>query len=134
MPKNSFSFKSFVFFNHADPAGILFFNRVFDYAHNCLEAYTFSSPGMWDLWFKNEEFAAPLVSCNAQFKKPILCGKEIEIILNISEVKNTSVTFLFKILQENQLSCEVTTTHVFVDKKTFKKIPIPEIIKSRLEF
>ena len=133
MSKDTFSYKTFVFFNHADPAGILLFNRVFDYAHNCLEAYASSKSGMWEYWFNNDEYAVPLVSCNAQFKKPIYCGKEVEVNLNICEVKNSSITFLFKILQDNQLSCEVTTTHVFVNKKTFEKIPIPQIIRSQLE-
>ncbi len=82
-----FSTKQLCCFGLSDPAGILFFKNVFELAHQNLEQFISSSDFGWDAWFSNPEWAAPVIHCDAQYRSPILSGKELQVDLFLEQKK-----------------------------------------------
>ena len=128
MSSISFHDTQLISFKDADPAGILFFSRVYDIAHICLENFTIQSGLGWKFWFSNPDFAAPLIHSEAVYKSPILAGLPCEIEMRLAQISDHSLTFEFDISQRGQHTCKVKTSHVFISKSERTKIKIPEQI------
>ncbi|MCB9025841.1 MAG: acyl-CoA thioesterase [Bdellovibrionaceae bacterium] len=125
MSKLLFTQEYFAYFSLSDPAGILFFQNVFELAHQTFEDYIKQSDIGWGNWFQNPTWAAPLVHCDSHFVAPIKCGENIKIDLFLEKTTKSSFTLSYKLTQFQKQCCEVTTTHVFVSKETQSKIDIP---------
>ena len=90
-----------VYFEHTDMAGVLFFSRVFDLAHACLEDYVASQNIGWDFWFKNNDFKVKL-------------GPIIE-----NDIRKYHVTYRFRFLQEKPAYLRLSF-FVFLEKSELK--------------
>lgn len=128
MNKVLFSYKTFSYFHLSDPAGILFFQRVFDLAHQALEQFVNETQLGWSNWFQHPDWAVPLVHCESHYQAPILSGRIIDIDLSLEKTTTSSLTFQYDIKQDSKVCCQVSTTHVFINKDTKNKIPIPEVV------
>jgi YbgC/YbaW family acyl-CoA thioester hydrolase len=121
-------------FGDTDPQGILYFARLQDISHRCLEEYLASTPLGWAYWFSNLEFAVPIKNAQSDFSKPMRAGQKITVTLSTQKISDSSVTFLteYHDTSTKELCAKTTSVHVFVDKKAFTKISIPEKIKNIL--
>lgn len=119
-------------FFDCDPAGILFYGRIFQICHSAYESMISTFNLEMDYW-SNDDFVVPIISSDAKYTKPIKYGDNISIELIVSQIKNTSFELEFKCKKENGDICiDVRTVHVFVDKKSWKKKEIIEPIKKGL--
>lgn len=107
-----------------DPAGILFFAKVFYFAHNTYEEFLKQS-NLYETVFDNPSFAFPIVKSNAQYYKPINKGKEISIELKIKNINEHSYTTVYLFQDGDQKVAEVEIVHVCVSKSEFKKASLP---------
>jgi acyl-CoA thioester hydrolase len=75
-----------------------------------------------------------VVRIDIQFRKPAFEGDELEIITSVKEMRNTSGTFLQKIIRSGteELISVAEVTWVFTDL-TGKPIPIPAEIREKFE-
>lgn len=123
-----------IHFGDTDPQGILFFARTFELAHECLEEYWAATPPGWGFWFQNEEFAVPLRHASADFRSPARAGELCSAQLHLIKVGNSSVDFKFELYnQTGALLAAVSTTHVFVDRRSFSKMSVPDLVHSQLQ-
>ena len=123
-----------IHFGDTDPQGILFFARTFELAHECLEEYWAAAPQGWAFWFQNAEFAVPLRHASADFRSPAHAGELCSAQLHLSKIGNSSVDFKFELYNRTgSLLATVSTTHVFVDRSSFAKIPVPDLIREQLD-
>ena len=120
-----------IHFRDADPQGILYFSRVYDLAHNCLEEFWSKSPLGWRYWFQNPEFAVPLRHSACEYFRPMQVGDTYRSKLTVAKIGESSVEFICEFTQRDTgtVYTRVSTTHVFVDKKTFTKINVPERVR-----
>lgn len=129
----TFSVKRRVNFYDCDPAGILFFSRVFDFTHSAYEQLIQSIDKQEDYW-SNEKYVVPIIKSESTYIKPMKYGDEININVCVSELRTSSFELRYNMVSgEGDLLCIVKTVHVFVDKKSWKKIEIPEYLKNGLE-
>lgn len=129
----TFSIKRRVNFYDCDPAGIIFFSRVFDFAHSAYEQLIQSIKKDEDYW-NNDKYVVPIIKSNSTYLKPIKYGDNITINMSINELRSSSFELSYEMISaESELLCSVKTVHIFVDKKSWKKIGIPENIKNELE-
>ena len=117
MAKKLFTFDYFGYFSLCDPAGIVFFQKVFELAHHSLEDYISSSKIGWKNWFDHPVWAVPLIHCESDFISPMKSGEEIHVDLYLESTTNSSVTFSYTFTQEGKECCRVTTSHVFISKR-----------------
>jgi len=119
-----FKQKHLIKFMDCDPAGILFFAKVFYFAHNTYEEFLKQS-NLYETVFDNPSFAFPIVKSTAQYYKPINKGKEISIELKIKNINEHSYTTVYLFQDGDQKVAEVEIVHVCVSKSEFKKASLP---------
>lgn len=117
-----------VHFRQTDMAGIAYFNEVFNIFHDSYEAWVSENFKNTRNWFQNLEWAVPLIHVSCDYKAPLVPFQNYSV--RISLANKTTSTFQLKteITTAQMVCAEVSTTHVFMDKKTKKSIPIPQEI------
>ena len=128
-----FKTERIVEFGMWDNAGILFFPKIFDLTHSVYEEFVLRSD-LEESYFESDRFAIPLINASAEYFMPIGLHEVLGISVVVSKVGNTSfqLTSTFADDSGNQ-KANVKTTHVFVNKKDFKKRDIPEEFLSLLK-
>lgn len=120
-------------FYDCDPAGIIFFSRVFEFAHGAYEQLIQSIYKEEDYW-NNDKYVVPIIKSESTYIKPMKYGDEITINVNVSTLRSSSFELSYNMVSAGgELHCSVKTIHVFVDKNSWKKTEIPSYIKNQLE-
>ncbi len=117
---------------HTDAAGLLFFANHFKFAHSTYETFMKSiNCGLGQI-IQDSDFLLLIVHAEADYKSGLCLGDEFDIFLK-SEVGDSSfiLSYSFKDSHGN-ISAEIKTVHVSVDKETKKKIPLPEKLRKGL--
>ena len=121
-------------FHEVDRAGIIFFGRVFEYAHIAFEEVLFTVFGDWDQLFHTHSVGLPLVHAESDFRKPMRQGDDLTVQTRVIRVGKGSLTFRHDIVDEGgQVRAVVRLTHAAIDLKTFSSIPLPEVIVERFD-
>lgn len=129
----TFTIKRRINFYDCDPAGIIFYSRVFEFAHSAYESLIQSIAKQEDYW-NNDEFVVPIISTTANYIKPMKYEDEIMINVRVSELRASSFELSYNLENETgELLCSIKTVHVFVNKKSWVKIDIPQYITTELE-
>jgi len=128
-----FAAERIVEFGMCDSGGILFFPRIFELAHSAYEEFILKSD-LQNNYFENEEIAIPLISAASDFHKPISLHEVLKINIVVSKIGNSSFQLTTAFLDEkDSTKATVITTHIFVDKKEFNKMNIPDEFLSLLK-
>jgi 1,4-dihydroxy-2-naphthoyl-CoA hydrolase len=128
-----FIYKIKINFFDCDPAGILFFARVFNLCHSAYETMIKSFSLKEDYW-DNSEYVVPISSSEAKYYKPIKYGETITIELTVEQLRNNSFELGYLCNNEmGEVCAKVKTIHVFVDKHFWKKKEITGEVKAGLE-
>jgi YbgC/YbaW family acyl-CoA thioester hydrolase len=122
-----------VAFDEADGEGIVFFGNYFRLAHRALEAYLPTIGIPWTEWFNNAEWAAPLRHVEADYLQPLRPGDTFAAEIKVSDIGESSVSFMYEFkTPSGQPIARLKTTHVFIDRATIKKRPIPGALRLQL--
>lgn len=121
----------FVSFRQADPAAVVYFAELFDLAHQCLESFIVDLGLSWKTWFLNEDWAAPIRSCTANFTHPIFPGSPVKVSIKGISRGETHLTFRFH-FEQTKPCAEIDLTVTFVDRKTGAKEKVPAVVDSLL--
>jgi YbgC/YbaW family acyl-CoA thioester hydrolase len=121
-------------FDEADGEGIVFFGNYFRLAHRALEQYLAQIGFTWEEWFKNKEFGVPLRHVEADYLRPLRPGDTFLSVIKVAEIGESSVSFDYEFQDPAGKSlAKLKTAHVFTSRANFRKISIPENIRSRLK-
>ncbi len=118
-----------------DMAGILYFARQFRFAHDAIEDFVSSEGLGFDFVFRKNHFVFVIVHCEADYLASMTVGDELEVHMNVEHIGTTSFSLKFNIfrLPKKELVGTAKTVHVTLDAKTRTKVPIPDILKKKLE-
>ena len=126
-------YKTKINFFDCDPAGILFYARIFQICHSAYESMVASFSLKADYW-NNDDYLVPITSSEAKYLKPLRYGETVTIELTIAQLRNSSFELGYLCKNEKGEVCtEVKTIHVFVDKLTWKKKEINKEVRAGLE-
>ena len=116
-----FSIKRRINFYNCDPAGIMFYANIFFFCHSAYENLISSFNLSFDYW-DDKEFAVPIVHSSADYLKPLINGDEIDIEVDVTQLKDSSFELRYVCMnQKGELCAEVKTVHVFINRQTWKK-------------
>ena len=124
-------FKTINFYD-CDPAGILFFARLFEVCHSAYENFMNSFNLKSDYW-NNDSYAVPIIHTEAKYLLPLRAGDKISVEVTVSKLKKSS--FELKYICKNgdeKITNEIKTVHIFVDKKKWEKTDISTEVKDNL--
>ena len=128
-----FKYKRRINFYDCDPAGILFYGRVYLICHEAYEIML-ESFNLKDNFWTNKNFVVPIIHSEAKYRKPLLAGETALIEISVTILKDSSfeLTYLIK-NDKNEITNNVRTVHVFLNKSDWKKSKIDKDIKEKLK-
>ncbi len=111
-------------FSDCDPAGIIFYSRIFEYCHKAYEELI-NSFNLEENYWSNKEYLVPIINSSSKYIKPLKYNDEIIIKLSIANLKNSSFEIGYEVYNTHELSVLVSTIHVFINPNSWRKIEIP---------
>jgi len=125
-----FIFKKKINFYDCDPAGILFYGRVYELCHAAYESMIESFNLDKDFW-TNENYIVPIISSEASYHKPIKYGDEVTVEIKVAKLRPSSFELEYECKNSKGENCvKVKTVHVFVDKKSWKKVEMSKELQA----
>jgi len=132
-PTKPTPFQTTLAFDEADGEGIVFFGNYFRLAHRALEFHLPQIGIPWVTWFRHPEYGVPLRHVEADYMAPLRPGDTLNIEVGVTKLGDSSVEFIHRFTHaDGKPAATVRTVHVFVSRKTFYKVQIPEDIRGRL--
>lgn len=128
-----FETKIKVHFDEADPAGIAFSGGIFTKVHRCYEEFIVALDQDPQKFFLNPEMIYPLRHVESEYFRPLFPLQEYGVKVMVLRLSDSSFQLQFDICEEDQILCQVRSTHVCCDKKSMAKASIPENLKQNLE-
>lgn len=124
-----FSIKKRINFYDCDPAGILFYAKIFEICHSVYEEMIDNFNLKEDYW-QNEHYAVPIIKSEANYLKPITSGEYLYVELSVSELRDSSFELSYECKNEQgDLIAVAKTVHVIADKKSWDKRNLTEEIR-----
>ena len=119
-------------FYDVDRAGIVFFGRIFEYAHAAFEELLMKV-GLVSV-FEAEGWGMPLVHAEADFSKPMRMGDRIDVKVSVEKHSERSITFAFALhgAVEGEKRADVKHVHAFVDLETMRSRIFPDSLRAGL--
>lgn len=121
-------------FQDVDAAGIVFFARFFDYAHDAMEHFFDGipprpggvRPGYADLVMKRR-IGFPVVHITADFRSPLRYGDVVRIETTVTKIGTSSITLRYAMTRASDGKDVATLEHVVVATSvdTVTKVDLP---------
>lgn len=92
-----------------------------------------SSFNLKENYWMNEKYVVPIIHSESEYVKPIKYGDEITIVVQVSQLRDSSFELTYTIKRDKTLCSHVKTVHVFVDKKSWKKKEMCNDLKEGLK-
>lgn len=126
--------KNKVRMHDTDMAGILYFPRQFRFIHDAWEDLMETENLNFDVLFNRENFIFVVVHAEADYLSPLRVGDELDVKVRVAHIGTTSFTIAYQIFKKNgSLTGTGKTVHVTLDNPTRQKIPVPKILRDKLE-
>lgn len=123
-------------FHEVDAAGVVFFGRYFEYAHQAFEALLDRALPAGESPFERVGFGLPLVHVEGDFARPTRRGDALVIRTVIERWTERSVTFRHTVVGEGDpadVRAVVRLKHAYVRFPEFKPVPRPAAFVQAME-
>lgn len=130
--KFSFSFR--VRYAETDAQGIVFFAHYLTYFDTAINEYLRDLPYNYIEHVKQTGTDFHVVKVTVEFFAPSHFDDEIEVYVRTGRIGRTSLTFFIEIFPKNGETTLVKGEVVWVntDQKTYKSVPLPEVLVVKL--
>jgi len=121
-------------FGHVDPAGIVYFPRIFDYLHDVFEELWEHHVGQRYYHLVLERrIGFPLVASDVRFDSPLRFGDRPRVTVTSFHIGRSSLGLLYRVFLDDNLHVEARMTTVCVDLDTMESLPMPAEFRVRFE-
>lgn len=127
-----FTYKRSVNLQDADPAGVVFFGKVYDFAQEAFEEMLKEIDFPINRIIYQSEIIFPIINSQAEYPIPIRLGHDLVINVMIGKLSDSSFTLVYEFFHGDSLVCRVKTIHVAVNRKKWEKDLIPGHLKHDL--
>ena len=121
-------------FGHVDPAGIVYFPRIYDYVHDVFE----------ELWEKHvgqryyhllleRRIGFPLVHSEADFRSPLRFGDRPVVCVTRFRLGRSSLGLRYRFLLADEVCVDARQVTSCVDLESMRPIEIPPEFRKRFE-
>lgn len=131
---NAFETQQQVRFGHVDPAGIVYFPRIFDYIHEAFEELFEIHVGVrYYRMLLDEKVGFPLVHSDVDFASPLRFGDRPIVRVTCFHLGRSSLGLRYRYRLGDELCLEARMTTACVDVETMQPLPIPDDYRARFE-
>lgn len=130
---SGYSERRVVRFQDVDAAGVVFHARMFDYFHDAYVNFLRAAGVPLEDALRDGAWAAPLRRAEADYRRPLRFGQEVMVSLTAAAVDETEYVIRYRVEGEEGVACEGRTVHVSVDPGSFRRRPVPDLLRHALE-
>lgn len=124
-----FTYSRTIRFQDTDAAGVVYFANVLAICHEAYEESLNVSNINLQLFFRNNDFAIPIVHASVDFLRPMFCGDRIFINLSINQLNSQKFEVNYQInTLENEIIAKAITRHICIDPNTRTRKEFPSEI------
>lgn len=121
-------------FGDVDPAGIVYFPRIFDYIHEAFEQVWEDHAGArYYQLILEERIGFPLVSSNVDFKSPLHFGNRPIVRVTCFRLGRSSIGLRYLFTVDDRVCVDARMTVACVRLDTMETIPVPDAYRARFE-
>ncbi len=129
-----FSVEYPILFSHCDPAGIVYFPRLFDLLHRAMEDwFTFGLEERFADFIMQKGLGIPTVATKVDFVGPARFGDLLRIELRVLKLGRSSAELGIDAFVAEQPCFKARHTVCCFSHRTLKAVPIPEELRDRME-
>jgi len=129
-----YTYQTKIRLHQTDAAGLLFFAHQFSIVHDAYESLLERIGFGFAELIREKDFFLPIVHAEADYDKPLFVGDALEVQVIVDSIGKHSFTFAYKLLNGKQeVVGRAKTVHVTMDKATQKKIPLPPLMREKIE-
>ncbi len=129
-----YTYQTKIKLHQTDAAGLLFFAHQFEIIHDAYESLLEGIGFGFAELIRNKDFFLPIVHAEADYKLPLFVGDVIEVQVRVGNIGKTSFSFEYQLLNtQQQIVGTAKTIHVTIDNKEHKKIPLPSLMREKIE-
>jgi 4-hydroxybenzoyl-CoA thioesterase len=123
-----------ILFSHCDPAGIVYFPRLFDLLHRAMEDwFTFGLGERFADFIMAKKLGIPTVGTKVDFVGPARLGDELKIELRILKLGRSSIELGIDAFVAGRPCFKARHTVCCFSHETYKAVSIPEDLRGRME-
>jgi len=129
-----FSVEYPILFSHCDPAGIVYFRRLFDLLHRGLaDWFTFGLEERFADFIVKKRLGIPTVGTQVDFMGPARFGDLLRIELRVLKLGRSSIELGIDAFVGDQPCFKARHTVCCFSQQTFKAVAIPDDLRVRME-
>jgi 4-hydroxybenzoyl-CoA thioesterase len=130
-----FTFDRPIRFEEVDAAGIVFFARYLNLAHEAMEAFFGPLEGGYVALINQHHLGVPAVKVDVEYKSSLRYGDVAAIQVTVTQIGRTSATFHYEYLEKGsgRLAALVNHKVVLCDLRTMRPVPWPDAMRALLE-
>jgi 4-hydroxybenzoyl-CoA thioesterase len=119
-------------FEEVDAAGIVFFARFLNYAHEAMEHFFAGLPGGYAHFILQRHTGFPAVDVHMSFKAPVKYGEVLRIETSTARLGNRSATLRYRMFRKHDdvLAAEVEHTIVMTNLQELVSCPMPDDVRA----
>lgn len=121
-------------FGHVDPAGIVYFPRIYDYLHDVFEEVWEKHVGQrYYHLLLEKRIGFPLVHSEVDFKAPLRFGDRPVVAVSCYKLGRSSLGLRYVFSLADQVCVDARQVTSCVDLENMAPIPIPDTFRIRFE-
>lgn len=128
----SFTTNIQVHFGDCDPAGIMYFSRIFDFSHQVFEEFIASTSIGWKGWFEQKDFIVPIKHVACDYSQPLRPGQSYQVEAVVAKISESGFEMNYRFSGAQGPLAQTKMVHVFADSKSMKKASIPPTVREVL--
>jgi 4-hydroxybenzoyl-CoA thioesterase len=133
-PKTAYCAERLIHFSQCDPAGIVFFPRIFDLLHEIVEDWF--SEGLGCPWGEeligSRNLRVPTLALGAEFLHAMQLGDRLRCHLWVTNLGRSSVQLALAASVHGHKCVRSDWTVCLIDHSTFRAVPIPSDLRDRM--
>ena len=123
-----------ILFSHCDPAGIVYFPRLFDLLHRAMEDwFTFGLKERFADFIMTKKLGVPVVGTKVDFLSPARFGDQLKIELRVLRLGRASIELAIDSFVADRPCFKAQHTICCFSHETYKAVPIPEDLRGKME-
>lgn len=122
-------------FDDVDAAGLVFFGRFLDYAHEAMEALFEELSGGYAALIIQRRVGLPAVHIDANYRAPLAYGDAVRVETSVRRVGRRSLTFFHRFIRarDGVLAAEILHTVACMDLARRQGCDMPDDVRRAAE-
>lgn len=117
----SFSYQRRIYLADTDAARVVYFAQLLSICHEAYEELLTQAGVDFGELVNNPELAIPIVHAEIDFQRPIFCGDELQIDVQIESITDNSFQVVYTVYKSGEQVAKGMTKHVAINPTTRRK-------------